>query len=197
MAARPGISGLAVGITVAGGVIMTAGFKNATISDTLRALIKNQPLPGTPQVTELGKAVTRTVGKSLDPGTGPPDTEHGGGGLGNAIADAAHKYLGVPYRFGGADPKGMDCSGLVTYVLHHDLGVNLPSNTHTVTGQFYVWSGAQTVSTPARGDLVCWPGHVGIYDGGGNMIHAPHAGTVVQVSKVWNTPSPLYRRVKG
>jgi cell wall-associated NlpC family hydrolase len=196
MAARLGLSGLAVGIATAGGVMLYSGYKNATISDTLRALIKNEPVPSTQQATALGAALTRTVGKSLAPATSP-DTEHGGGGLGNSIADAAHKYLGVKYSFGGATPGGFDCSGLVTWVLHHDLGIDLPSNTHTVTGQFYIWSGAQTVSSPARGDLVCWTGHIGIYDGGGNMVHAPHTGTTVQVSKVWNTPSPLYRRVRG
>ncbi len=193
MAARQGISGLAVGIAVAGGVVLVAGLKNATISDTLRALIKNEPIPGQQQQTALGKALA---------GAGAAGGSSGGAeapvtGQGVAIANAAQKYIGVPYRFGGADPSGFDCSGLVTYVLHHDLGINLPSNTHTVTGQFYVWSGATTVSSPEIGDLVCWTGHIGIYVGGGNMVHAPHTGAKVSVEKVWTIPPPLYRRVNG
>src|SRR3954463_6812881 len=68
-----------------------------------------------------------------------------GQGAGAAIAAAAHKYLGVRYVWGGADPSGFDCSGLVTWVLHHDLGYQLPSNSHTITGQWLVWSGAADV----------------------------------------------------
>jgi cell wall-associated NlpC family hydrolase len=99
--------------------------------------------------------------------------------------------------FGGHTPAGFDCSGLVTYVLHHDLGVTLPSNTHTVTTQFYIWKGATTVRSgqALRGDLVCWASHIGIYLGNGQMIHAPQTGEVVKISAVWNTPAPIYRRV--
>jgi cell wall-associated NlpC family hydrolase len=102
------------------------------------------------------------------------------------IADDARKYLGVPYKWGGADPNGFDCSGLVTWVLHHDLGYNLPSNTHTVTLQFLTWTGASDVprSQATAGDLCCSTGHIGIAVDGSNMIHAPDIGDHVKIGPI-------------
>ncbi len=120
------------------------------------------------------------------------------GALGVQIVNAARKYLGRPYEFAAHGPNTFDCSGLVTWVLHHDLGLNLPSNVHTVTGQFYVWGGARTVGRPpAEGDLICWMGHIGIATGPTTMIHAPQPGQVVKEQAIWWTPEPLVRRVNG
>lgn len=94
-------------------------------------------------------------------------------------ASIAGRYLGVPYAWGGASPSGFDCSGLVSYV-YAQLGVSLP---HYTVAQ---WNA--TISIPTAelqpGDLVFFDGlgHVGIYVGGGQFIHAPHTGTVVQVA---------------
>ena len=99
--------------------------------------------------------------------------------LGGQAVAIAERYLGVPYVWGGASPSGFDCSGLVMYV-YGQLGVSLPHN-----------AAAQYDSLPhvsesdlEPGDLVFFDGlgHVGIYIGGGYMIHAPHTGTVVQVA---------------
>jgi peptidoglycan DL-endopeptidase CwlO len=116
--------------------------------------------------------------------------------MGEQAAAAAAKYLGIRYVFGGATPAGFDCSGLVTWVLHHDLGLSLPSNSHTLSGQFYTWSGARTIprSQCAAGDLVSWPGHVAIATSNTDMIAAPHAGTVVQRQRIYSVPPPLIRR---
>jgi cell wall-associated NlpC family hydrolase len=96
----------------------------------------------------------------------------------DAASIAAH-YLGVPYVWGGSSPAGFDCSGLVTYV-YSQLGVSLP---HYTVAQ---WNA--TTPIPASdlqpGDLVFFDGlgHVGIYIGAGQFIHAPHTGTVVQIA---------------
>ena len=101
--------------------------------------------------------------------------------LGGQAVQLAEQYLGVPYVWGGASPSGFDCSGLTMYV-YGRLGVSLPHN-----------AAAQYDSLPhvsesdlEPGDLVFFDGlgHVGIYIGGGEMIHAPHTGTVVQVSSL-------------
>lgn len=102
-----------------------------------------------------------------------PDARYGG------VVGIAMQYLGVPYVWGGATPSGFDCSGLVMYVFAQ-LGVSLP---HYAAAQY-------GLGTPVArdqlqpGDLVFFDGlgHVGIYIGGGQVIHAPHTGDVVKIS---------------
>jgi len=123
-------------------------------------------------------------------GTGSSGSSSGGGGgynpppagtLGQQAAAIAQQYLGVPYVWGGASPSGFDCSGLVVYV-YGRLGVSLPH--YTVS----LWNSGAHVSRDqlAPGDLVFFYSldHVGIYLGGGLFIHAPHTGTVVQISSL-------------
>ncbi len=199
MAPSPGISGLAVGLAAAGGVVLYAGLKNASISDVLRGILKGQPPTGTPQPTRLAEAIRSGPATAEPAGTlGPAGGNIPPGPLGASIAAAARQYLGKPYVFATAGPNTFDCSGLVTWVLHHDLGIELPSNSHTVTGQFYLWSGARSVGRPpAAGDLICWTGHIGNATGPTTMIHAPTAGDVVKESAIWWIPTPLVRRVNG
>ena len=93
----------------------------------------------------------------------------------------ARKQLGVPYRFGGASPAGFDCSGLVTWV-YGRLGVTLPHNSAALYG-----IGRPVSSSALRpGDLVFFHGlgHVGLYIGGGRMIHAPQSGRHVEIQQL-------------
>ena len=107
-------------------------------------------------------------------------------GLGGQAVAIAARFLGVPYRWGGADPTGFDCSGLAMYV-YAQLGVHLGHYTGTQFRQ-------GTPVPPAAlqpGDLVFFdagafgvPGHEGIYIGGGMFIHAPHTGDVVRITSL-------------
>ena len=129
--------------------------------------------------------------QAAPPSNGGGSTGSSGGGgtynpppagtLGQQAAAIAQQYLGVPYVWGGASPSGFDCSGLVVYV-YGRLGVSLPH--YTVS----LWSSGAHVSRDqlAPGDLVFFYSldHVGIYLGGGLFIHAPHTGTVVQISSL-------------
>lgn len=110
-----------------------------------------------------------------------------GTGGGDAIVAAAYKYLGVPYRWGGASMNGVDCSGLVM-LAHRAIGVRLSHYSGSIG------SGGRSVSraNAQPGDVVCYSGHVGIYVGNGMMIHAPQTGDVVRVVKVYG--SPWFRR---
>ena len=88
--------------------------------------------------------------------------------------------LGRPYQFAAAGPYAFDCSGLTMWAWAH-AGVSLP---HTAAGQM---ASVRRVSMSALmpGDLIFmgygYIHHVGIYVGGGMIIHAPHSGTVVKL----------------
>jgi cell wall-associated NlpC family hydrolase len=101
--------------------------------------------------------------------------------LGERAVALARAELGVPYVWGGESPSGFDCSGLVQYV-YGRLGVSLPR----VAADQYRAGRHVSRSRLRAGDLVFFDhlGHVGIYMGGGRFIHAPHTGTVVQISSL-------------
>ncbi len=129
------------------------------------------PAPESPPPAQPGEPAP-------EPPTSEPPPPSSGGAVGIAM-----QYLGVPYAWGGASPSGFDCSGLVMYV-YSQMGIYLP---HSAAAQFY--SGTPIDSSElAPGDLVFFGSpisHVGIYIGGGSMIHAPFEGAVVSVSSIW------------
>jgi cell wall-associated NlpC family hydrolase len=107
-------------------------------------------------------------------GAAPPPTQGG-------VVGIAMRYLGVPYVWGGASPSGFDCSGFSMYV-YAQVGISLPHNAAMQYGYGSPVSRAQL----APGDLVFFNGlgHMGIYIGGGQFIHAPHTGDVVKISSL-------------
>jgi cell wall-associated NlpC family hydrolase len=105
----------------------------------------------------------------------PPPGKYGG------VVGIAMQYLGTPYVWGGASPGGFDCSGFVMYVFAQ-VGVSLPHNAAAQYGYGMPVSRDQLQA----GDLVFFNGlgHIGIYIGGGQFIHAPHTGDVVKISSM-------------
>ena len=105
-----------------------------------------------------------------------PSSGHGGDAVSIAM-----QYLGTPYVWGGSSPGGFDCSGLVVFV-YSQLGISLPHYTGAL------WNVGTPVSYDQLepGDLVFFYGlgHVGIYIGGGQFVHAPHTGDVVKISSM-------------
>lgn len=87
----------------------------------------------------------------------------------------AYSALGKPYVWGAAGPNSFDCSGLVSFCL-------TGRYSHTYSSSDFV--GLTKVSNPQPGDICVRVGHVGVYIGGGQMIHAPHTGDVVKISAV-------------
>jgi cell wall-associated NlpC family hydrolase len=124
----------------------------------------------TPSVSGIGVGASTPEGSTI----APPNV-HGG------VVGIAMQYLGVPYVWGGSSPRGFDCSGLVVYVFAQ-IGVSLPHSTYAL------WNVGSAVSRDQLqpGDLVFFSGlgHMGIYIGGGQFIHAPHTGDVVKISSM-------------
>ena len=112
-----------------------------------------------------------------------PPARYGG------VVGIAMRYLGVPYRWGGASPSGFDCSGFTMYVFAQ-VGVSLPH----YTGSQWAMGSPVSRDQLQAGDLVFFNGlgHMGIYVGGGNFIHAPHTGDVVKISSMTGWYSSTY-----
>lgn len=115
-----------------------------------------------------------------------------GGAVGIAM-----RYLGVPYLWGGATPSGFDCSGFTMYVFAQ-VGVSLPH----YTGAQWQLGVPVARSELQPGDLVFFNGlgHMGIYIGGNQMIHAPRTGDVVKISALTGWYAQTYmgaRRITG
>lgn len=99
----------------------------------------------------------------------------------SAAASAALSMLGTPYVWAGSQPGGFDCSGLVMWAFGQ-VGVSLPHSSYAQYGSGVPVSRDQLQA----GDLVFFDGlgHVGIYIGGDQFVHAPHTGDVVKISSL-------------
>ncbi len=103
--------------------------------------------------------------------------------LGSAAVNYAVGQLGTPYVWGGAAPGGFDCSGLVVWAFAQAGRPGLPHYTGSL------WTSGTRISSQADlapGDLVFSNGlgHMGMYIGNDQFVHAPHTGDVVKISQL-------------
>ncbi|MCR4908545.1 MAG: SH3 domain-containing protein [Lachnospiraceae bacterium] len=103
-----------------------------------------------------------------------------GSGTGASVANYALQFVGNPYVYGGTSlTNGADCSGFVMSV-YRNFGISLP---HSSGGDRAVGSAVPGgLANAQAGDIVCYSGHVGIYIGNGNIVHASTARTGIKVS---------------
>ena len=111
----------------------------------------------------------------------------------SSIIAYAYKFRGRPYVSGGKGPNVFDCSGFTSYVYRNVAGIEIGG----WTGEQLRTGRSVSYSELQPGDLVFTNGggHVGIYVGGGQMIHAPRTGDVVKVGPIYHYSSA--RRVIG
>lgn len=133
-------------------------------------------------VNRTAKAKTTTA--NVNEGT---DTASQGNATGSEIVAYAKKYLGYKYVYGGSTPSGFDCSGFTSYVFKHfGYSLSRTSSAQASNGK------AISKSELKAGDIICFArssgsktvGHVGIYIGGGQFIHAANSRKGVIISNV-------------
>lgn len=147
---------------------------------------ENQASANSPKFFPGGKSTGVAPSASALNGTAssPSPAPTAGNASGSQILAEAQKYLGCPYRSGGASPSGFDCSGFVYYVLK-----NLGYSPYRTPVDQYKMGASVSKSDLTAGDLVFFAGtyaggisHVGIYAGNGQFIHAPNSRSTVSYS---------------
>lgn len=107
----------------------------------------------------------------------------------SSVVAIARQYAGSRYVHGGSSPAGFDCSGFTSFV-YAQVGIYLPRTSSGQRSAGYVVPASQA----QPGDLMWWPGHVGIYTGGGMHIAARTPASGVKEGPVYGNPT--YIRVR-
>ena len=162
-----------------------AGLENVTEQvkslngKTAESVVKESKIIKEPvkEIINVGTA-SRPVSSSSSNGGGFANgkTYSGDGG---AVASLALQSVGYPYIYGGSSLTGADCSGFVMAV-YSNFGVSLP---HGAISQRY-YGRSVSLGEALPGDIICNPGHVGIYIGGGQMVHAMNEYAGITVSPI-------------
>ena len=102
-------------------------------------------------------------------------------GVHERAATLALRMVGTPYRWGGESPGGFDCSGLIRWA-YGRVGVDVPHNSHALFGVGHAVSPTRLET----GDMLFFTGlgHVGLYLGGGLMVHSPQSGKHVEIVRL-------------
>ncbi|MET0934132.1 MAG: C40 family peptidase [Mycetocola sp.] len=171
--------------------LLEAAGRISEIQSTLVALTPsaraNTSLAPTAASASFAQALSTVNGTSKPESVGTPLAA--GNATGADVVATAKKYLGVPYVFGGEDSTGMDCSGLVQRV-YADLGIEVP---RVVPDQARVGTEVGSLANAQPGDLIVakGSGHILIYAGNNQVIHAPRPGTSVTLTENWRKDSDI------
>lgn len=125
------------------------------------------------------KAAKKSSKNSGESAPAPVYAAGGGSELGNSVANYACQFVGNPYVWGGTSlTNGADCSGFVMSV-YNNFGVSLP---HSSSADRSVGAAVSGIENAQPGDIICYSGHVAIYIGNGQIVHASTAKTGIIIS---------------
>lgn len=114
------------------------------------------------------------------------------GSSGSDVVKFAMQFVGNPYVYGGSSlTNGTDCSGFVMSV-YNNFGVSLP---HSSAADRSVGATVNGLENAQPGDIICYSGHVGIYAGNGQLVHASTSKTGIIVSSATYRPILSIRRI--
>lgn len=121
----------------------------------------------------------------------PVETSAEGLALGQEIAAYACQFVGNPYVYGGSSlTNGTDCSGF-TMSVYAQFGYSLSHSSSVQMGQ----GTAVSLDAVQPGDIICYSGHVGLYIGGGQIVHASTESTGIIISNMYYTTPIGARRI--
>lgn len=121
----------------------------------------------------------------------PVETSAEGLALGQEIAAYACQFVGNPYVYGGSSlTNGTDCSGF-TMSVYAQFGYSLSHSSSVQMGQ----GTAVSLDSVQPGDIICYSGHVGLYIGGGQIVHASTESTGIIISNMYYTTPIGARRI--
>lgn len=130
------------------------------------------------QNNSSGSKSSSSSGNSNQVSTGDTISNSAGSEKGKEIANFACQFIGNPYVAGGTSlTNGADCSGF-TQAVFRNFGISIPRNSSSqaVGGTAIAYSDAQP------GDIICYAGHVGLYIGGGQIVHASTQRTGIKIT---------------
>lgn len=172
---------------VAQGFIDVANNKDSSVAELNDAISTLTALRGQTksavvlnEIDTAIKAAKKTISLSKTPGAANRGVVASGNA--GALLSYAYTLLGSPYVWGAKGPTKFDCSGFTSYVYRNVTGIEIGASTYD-----QINAGVEVSQSELQpGDLV-FPhaGHVAIYVGNGQMVHAPHSGDVVKIGPVY------------
>lgn len=142
------------------------------------ALLASQESQGNSESESQSNDSSKTEETSSESSSTTQAPSSSGGGKGQQVADYACKFIGNPYVAGGTSlTNGADCSGFVMAV-YQAFGISLPRSSYAQAGV----GTAVSYSEAKPGDIIYYGGHVGIYIGNGQIVHASTERTGIKIT---------------